>query len=144
MKSGNPVNVADTKLCIPADDTAVSRGISAARGFALAAGLGPDPAARLAIIVEELLFNLVDHAGLAAGAEIELGLAVDAGRIRLTLSDPAPPFDMRLLPTRCALPPTRGGGAGLAMVRAWARVESYARRGDRNVLVLVLPANIGG
>jgi serine/threonine-protein kinase RsbW len=81
----------------------------------------------------------IDHAGLAEGAAIEMTLVLDAGTIRLTLIDPAPPFDPRLMLAPDALPPERGGGAGLAMLRAWAQVERYDRDGDRNILVLSLP-----
>jgi serine/threonine-protein kinase RsbW len=139
MDSGNRVNILQTTLCISAGADAVSHGVAAARGFALGAALSQHPAARLAIIVEELLFNLIDHAGLAEGAAIEMTLVLDAGTIRLTLIDPAPPFDPRLMLAPDALPPERGGGAGLAMLRAWAQVERYDRDGDRNILVLSLP-----
>lgn len=138
MIAGNPVNAIRTTLCIAAGDGAVSQGVAAARDFSRAAALPPDPAARLAIVVEELLFNLVDHGGLDDGDVIGLDMAMDAGCIRLTVTDPAPLFDPRRSPAVDAIP-ERGGGAGLAMVQAWAHIERYAREGGRNVLLLVLP-----
>ena len=54
------------------------------------------------------------------------------------LVDNGAPFDLRLAPEPGELPPERGGGAGLALVRAWAQVETYARVDDRNRLELWL------
>ena len=48
------------------------------------------------------------------------------------------PFDPR--ETQADRPiPDRGGGAGLALVRAWSRIESSQSVGDRNRLQLLIP-----
>ena len=137
MKSGNPLNIS---LMIAADAAAIGEALAAARRFCDAAGLAPDPARRLAIIVEELVANLRDHAALGADDMIELALASDAGVVTLVMTDPAPPFDPRHAPAPADLPPERGGGAGLALVRAFAASIDYGRNGERNRLVLRLIA----
>lgn len=127
--------MATIELSILADGTAVTVAVGSARRFA--ADLPVRVADRLAIIVEELMENLVEHAVQPPGAVIRLGLWVDAGRVWLTLVDQAAPFDPR---HAAVMPiPARGGGAGLALVRAWTRIDSYDRDADCNVLLLSIP-----
>jgi serine/threonine-protein kinase RsbW len=131
----NWVNLATIELSLPADGTAVSVAVGTTRRFADV--LPARVADRLAIIVEELMENLVEHAVQPAGAVIRLGLWVDAGRVWVKLVDQAAPFDPRHAEVTPI--PARGGGAGLTMVRAWARIEAYDRDSDHNVLLLSLP-----
>jgi serine/threonine-protein kinase RsbW len=131
MNSGNPLNIS---LTFAADASAVGAALAAARGFAEAAGLAPNPARRLAIVVEELVANLVDHAGLNADDRIDLALALLAGGVTLVLGDPAAPFDPRTAPLPADMPPADGGGAGLALVRAFAGGIDYRSSGGRNRL----------
>jgi two-component sensor histidine kinase len=138
MASGNPPRVGPTRLRFAIDDGAVARAVSAAHAFAIAAALPAETAARLAIVVEELVANLVDHAALSADATLELTLACAAGRVAIGLGDPAAPFDPRTAAVTTAIP-ERGGSAGLALVRAFARIEGYGRDGDRNLLRLSMP-----
>jgi serine/threonine-protein kinase RsbW len=113
---------------------AVSAALTAVRDFARGAGLANHDV--LAIIVEELVCNLVDYGGRAED-EIELALSCTGAGVRLRLSDGCAPFDPRV-DSRDDLPPERGGGAGLAMVRAWSTVEAYERVGARNTLRLLI------
>lgn len=129
MNSGNPITVS---LTLAADAAAVGAALAAAQGFADRAGLAPGPARRLAIIVEELVANLVDHAGLGADDIIDLALVRHPGHVVLVLGDPAAPFDPRLAPLPTDLPPH--GGAGLALVRAFAQAIDYGRSDGRNRL----------
>ena len=131
MKSGNPLTLS---LTIPASAAAVGTALAAARQFAETARLAPDPARRLAIVVEELVANLVDHAGLGAGEEIELALAQADAVVTLSVSDPGAPFDPRQVAWPADLPPKDGGGAGLALVRAFAEIIDYHRVAGRNRL----------
>ncbi len=111
----------------------------AARDFASDAELSEDVGARLCIIVEELVINLIEHAGLAVPDQLRLELGWDGCDVTLVLTDPGPPFDPRVAPPPGDLPPERGGGAGLAMVQAWAHIESYVRFSGINRLTLRLP-----
>ena len=123
------------ELSLPADGTAVAVAVGGARRFAV--DLPARVADRLAIIVEELVENLVEHAVQPPDAVIRLGIWVDAGRVWLRLVDQAAPFDPRhavMMPV-----PARGGGAGLALVRAWTRIERYDREAGCNVLLLSMP-----
>jgi anti-sigma regulatory factor (Ser/Thr protein kinase) len=126
---------------LTADAAAVDAACEAARDFAADAGLGDDTGARLCIIVEELVVNLVEHAGLAPPDQLVLDMAWDGRDVTMVLTDPGPPFDPRVAPPPGDLPPERGGGAGLAMVQAWAHIESYVRFGGINRLTLRLPGD---
>ena len=95
--------------------------------------------AALAIVVEELVCNLVDHRDTNPQDAIGLCLEREAGGVRLTLIDEGAPFDPRRAPPPGDLPPDRGGGAGLALVLAWSRELNYTRVGRRNRLELVVP-----
>ncbi|MBV9842005.1 MAG: ATP-binding protein [Sphingomonadaceae bacterium] len=97
----------------------------------------------LAVIVEELVCNLVEHGCGDAGGDIELALWREAGGTHLRLCDGCDPFDPRDAP-QPELPPERGGGGGLAIVRAWTRVLGYARADGRNRLDLLVPDERGG
>lgn len=133
MASGNPRRT-PARLCAAIDAAAVAHALALVHEFAAAHGLSAAAAGRLAIVVEELVANLVDHARLPAAARLELVLVPAGDRVQLVLTDPATPFDPRLA-TPAAIP-VRGGNAGLALVRAFARFENYDRVAGRNVLRL--------
>jgi anti-sigma regulatory factor (Ser/Thr protein kinase) len=106
----------------------LSGAVELARDFAATHRLKAGDAARLCILVEELVANLSDH-GTPGPAPPRLSLSIEAAAIRICLVDSGKPFDPRR-----AAPQSphqeRGGGAGLAIVRAWAEIEDY--RSDRN------------
>ena len=79
---------------------------------------------RLSIIVEELLANLIEHGGWNPASEAILRVEQDSGRLRLILEDNCLAFDPRLADLTQPIP-LRGGGAGLALVRAWADDLTY-------------------
>ena len=117
---------------------AVHDATAAARRFAAGAGIDPDDASRLAIIVEELVTNLYDHGGLSSEATFDLELSLEDAEIFLAITDPATPFDPRSADIDGGLP-ARGGGAGLKLVRAWATAIDYSREAGLNRLTLRLP-----
>ena len=99
----------------------------------------PGTSARLAVIVEELVINLVEHAEPAPGSMISLGMEPVADGIRVVLIDDAAPFDPRAAPHLGETPnEERGGGSGLAIVRAWSRILTYSRIDGRNRLELIV------
>jgi len=114
----------------------VMAAIDAAGVFAEAAGLSPGMAARLTITVEELVANALEHGG---AGEVTLDLADHADRIVLTLSDTGFAFDPREAIAVDLPDPETGGGVGLSLVKAWSRIESYAREGGSNRVELSLP-----
>jgi anti-sigma regulatory factor (Ser/Thr protein kinase) len=115
--------------------SAVHDATIAARGFADGGGAGPDDVARIAIIVEELVNNLYDHAELGVTDVFTIELSLTPAEISLVLIDPGRSFD----PRNAALDeviPRRGGGAGLRLVRAWASSMEYQSAPGRNRLSL--------
>lgn len=122
-------------------DDAVRAGVGAVDGFCADAGLDGGDAARLAIIVEELVANIVEHGGGGATAAIELSLKrAGGGPVELVMSDDGVAFDPREAPGDAAIP-DRGGGAGLNLVRAWASILDYRREGGRNRIELSIPVD---
>jgi len=121
---------------------AVHRLVAATRDFCERAALEAGVAARLAIIAEELVANLVEHGDVGEAGSVELELVRDGAAILLRLGDDGPPFDPRGVSPGEAIP-ERGGGAGLDLVRAWAEIVDY--RSDRgwNRLELRMPLQSG-
>jgi len=116
----------------------VAGALAAVRAFVAQAGLGRDPAERLAIVVEEWVANVVEHGEPPPDSRIGLRLACDGGLIRITVTDLGHAFDPRGAVFE-APNLQRGGGAGLELMRAWSRVAAYGRRAGRNRLVLEMP-----
>lgn len=140
MDYNNPALTAKARFS--ADDGAVRKALELARDFIERAGCGGDAEARLCIIVEELIANLVEHGNAAADSEIALELAAIGADIGLTLSDAGMPFDIRTADVPVEIPPERGGGAGIAMILNWAQVIDYTQVDGRNVLTLVIPNHV--
>lgn len=123
---------------MPADSAAVARALALARAFCEAHAAPRDLAERLVIIVEEWVANVLEHGDASPRSRILVALAMQDGLVRLTFSDAGRPFDPR---EAVFVGPdlVRGGGAGLELIRAWSRIAIYARRGQRNRLVLEMP-----
>ena len=114
---------------------AVAGAIALTRRFAEAAGLSPDAADRLAVVMEEWVANIVEHGAADARSLIVLRLERVGEGVRLTLSDAGVAFDPRKAQDN-GPNLDRGGGAGIALIRAWCEIEAYERRRGRNRLVL--------
>ena len=91
--------------------------------------------ARLAIIVEELLANLFEHGRLAPENMVVLRLSRLSGHLLLVLEDAGLAFDPSSADPEAPIP-ERGGGAGLALIRAWTDSLSYAAGPPLNRLEL--------
>lgn len=134
------MSVPESNLCPLDGPDPVHDAVLRARGFAERHDMTANAMARLAILVEELVMNLFDHAGVAAGERIELGLVREDDGVRIVLVDPGVPFDPRESGEDAGADvPARGGGAGLALVRAWAEIIDYRSEGNCNRLDLRLP-----
>src|SRR5690349_3434133 len=121
-------------ICCNGTD-AVHRLVEAAHGFSGDCRLSERHAAKLAIIVEELVFNLVEHGQVGDSGEIELLLAREADSVTIVLSDTGLAFDLRTTESAEVIP-ERGGGAGIDLIRAWAEVINYRSEAGRNRLDL--------
>ncbi|ARS27024.1 ATP-binding protein [Sphingomonas sp. KC8] len=126
-------------ICVPAGPDAAAKALAATRQFLLLAGCKDETGAHLAIIVEEIICNIVDHGRPPTDDPIELTFARTARGLRLGVIDGGAFFDPRSADMAGELPPERGGGAGIALIRAWAEILSYERRGARNHLLIELP-----
>lgn len=124
---------------MPCENAGVRQGLAVAALFAVDAALGDEASEKLAIIVEEWLLNVVEHGGAAASSRIGLRLARLDGAVRVTITDSGQAFDPRDAVFE-GPNAERGGGVGLALIKAWTRIAAYARRAGRNRLVLELPA----
>jgi anti-sigma regulatory factor (Ser/Thr protein kinase) len=133
MGSRDSKSAMATVLCKGAD--AVHRMTEAARSFGIVRALKIDHAARLSIIVEELVSNLVEHGEVGEGDMIELVLTHEDGAVGIALSDTGIAFDPRTAESEKDIP-ERGGGAGIDLVRAWAEIVDYASDKGRNRLLL--------
>jgi len=116
---------------------AVSEALDIAHAFAEADALQSSVA--LAVIVEELVCNLVEHGRRGSDGMISIAIWRNADGVRVTLTDDCEPFDPRTAAPVGDVPPERGGGAGLALVRKWSQILSYTRADNRNVLELIIP-----
>ncbi|MCT0208927.1 ATP-binding protein [Synechococcus sp. CS-1332] len=102
------------------------------------------PAGKLDLCLNEVLANLIDHAGAADfSAPVDLSLELadcgDRGLATLTIIDTGPAFDplgVSRGPLPRSLADAEPGGLGLLLVRRFMDERSYERAGDRNVLKL--------
>ena len=134
---GTGESIPDTlrlSLCGPETIKAATR---AALDFGAIHEIGETDTARLAIAVEELITNLFEHGGLATDDVVELALSRTGDVIGLAITDQGSPFDPRTATQGDAIP-ERGGGAGLALVRAWASESNYEVSGAGNRLSISL------
>jgi serine/threonine-protein kinase RsbW len=119
--------------------------LDAVESWSAAAGLGPQAAYRLALVVEELAVNVASHGaqGTDGGATLSVAIARQGDAVQLVVEDDGQPFDPLSLPvpdTELPLESRRIGGLGVHLSRRLSRSLSYARGGGRNRVVVVLDA----
>jgi len=119
-----------------AGPTALGDAVAETRRYASDQQLQPWAEARLCIIVEELIANLIEHGGAQQAIDLELDRTSTA--VTVVLEDGGPAFDPRGVPETATVP-ARGGGAGLRLVRDWSEVVSYETAEGRNRLELSVP-----
>lgn len=106
--------------------------------FSAASSLTPSHTARLAILVEEAVTNLYDHGQVQPGFTGSLALSDDGDGVGICLCDSGKAFDPREADECHGPDEERGGGAGLALIRAWAEIVDYRSEDGRNQLELKL------
>jgi len=156
------------RLRLPAREESLPRFRQLALDCAASAGLDQAAQARVELVLEEALVNVVHYAYAEATPEaerlVELGCGLDAdGVFGLTLTDWGPPFDpvgggatrpddgspeaeleVELEANLEADLDHRAlGGMGLFLIRTMSQ-PAYAREGDANVLTLRFPAQEDG
>ena len=111
------------------------------------AGVPPGPCQKLALLVEELFTNTVEHGHrLESDEPVRVELEVEPGRFTMTYEDTAPPHDPFAgvqQPDETADVEERPvGGLGVLLVATLARDIEYRRVENKNRirLVMALPA----
>ncbi len=116
----------------------VHRAVILAQDFAAEHSLGPVESAKLAVLVEEAVTNVYEHGVVEGDLSGWLAIERDPAGVCILLADNGRPFDPRAVDEIDMPNMDRGGGAGLAMIRAWAEIADYRREEGFNLLELVL------
>lgn len=97
--------------------------------------LDPRAAARLSVVIEEILANALHH---GRAGQVSFGLKAETGRIAIALEDDGEAFDPTADRTFDGPDEDTGGGVGLALLRSWGEALDYTRDGGVNRLSLRL------
>jgi serine/threonine-protein kinase RsbW len=98
-------------------------------------GVPIEQVARLMVVFDELLSNIVNH----GGGTIELRIGISDGVFDATIADDGPPFDplARAAPdTSLGIDERAVGGLGIHLVREMMDDVAYSRENGRNLLKL--------
>jgi serine/threonine-protein kinase RsbW len=104
-------------------------------------GVAPQTVAKVLVVLEEAILNLINHATGLAGSPIDVRLEAEPGRVVLLIEDVGDPFDPRSAPApdpHRPLEERRAGGMGIQLVRSYAAEVQYERLPGRNRLRLVI------
>ena len=109
--------------------------------FSRVHGLPDDECARLLVIFDELLTNVVTHGyeGAAGEGHVEAALSLEGNRLILEFIDDGRPFDPLTTPRAdvdLPLAERAVGGIGITIVRALVDKIGYTRDGNQNHLIL--------
>lgn len=111
------------------------------RECAAASALTPGDLTRLELVAEEAFVNICSYAYAPLTGDIDVRFAVQDDRVALTFADRGKPFD----PLQNEAPDTgkglderEAGGLGVLLMREMMDRVEYERRGDENVLRLIL------
>ena len=130
------------RLTVDADMAAWPALARFVEAFAAEQRLPVDERARLMVVLEELLTNLVKY-GYDAGAPrgtAHVGLAIERGLLAIDFEDDGRPFDplgRAVDHLDKAVEDRPVGGLGLHLIRSMAQDASYSRQAGRNHLRLV-------
>ncbi|WP_373487089.1 ATP-binding protein [Blastomonas sp.] len=114
----------------------VHQAVNTAHLFSQRNDLAASVAARLAILIEEAVTNIYEHGAAGADMSGDLSLSGDDQTIDIVISDSGTAFDPRSSGEIDLPNMERGGGVGLAMIRAWAEIVDYRRDQGMNCLSL--------
>lgn len=123
----------------PDNGDPIGAAVRGARDFAQTHQLDPTNAARLAILVEELVANICEHGSSDGLATIELDLSIQTDAIGIVIRDSGASFNPDSGVSFDGPNMVRGGGAGLELVRTWSKIVSYHSINGHNTLTLRMP-----
>lgn len=112
--------------------------VTAAHEFSGEESIHDELAARLAIVVEELVANIVRHGASDASVFIDGKMEKVPSGIHLTLIDDGVHFNPKRALVDRSPDPETGGGSGIPLVRAWSDSLDYRCEGGLNWLELNL------
>ena len=130
-----------SRFIVPADSAAMRQVEGFVAAFVKEHEVAADDAARILILLEELLTNLAKY-GYSDRAEpgvAEIELVLDGNRLEIEFIDDGCAFDPSAGPLPELGEPLEErpvGGLGLHLVRSLTDVVHYERRNDRNVIRL--------
>lgn len=106
-------------------------------------GLSPRARYNIELIFDEIVTNIIRHAGVDPGATIEAEVELSPHEAILTFEDSGAPFDPRRHPEPAplrSLEDARIGGFGLLLVqKAAARIDYQRTEQQRNRLTVTIP-----
>ena len=120
------------------DQAAIMVAVTATHDFAREEAIHDELAARLAIVVEELVANILRHGAPQASVFIDGKMEKVSSGIHLTLIDDGVHFNPKLALVDRTPNPDTGGGSGIPLVRAWSDNLDYRCEGGLNWLELYL------
>ena len=132
-------------LSLPASMAQWPRALAFVEAFCRRVGIEHDDMLRLALVVEELFTNAVEH-GYAGDVDalMRLELTHEPGRLQLFIEDSAPAFDPlarergRMVDLGADIDGRPLGGLGLVLVEQLAAEARYAREQGCNRLWITL------
>ncbi|MGQ2943549.1 MAG: ATP-binding protein [Blastomonas fulva] len=120
----------------------IHRAVALVQLFCTTNMLPPQQRAKLAILAEEAVTNLYDHGEVRPGFSGTLTLRGSSDAVTICLCDSGQPFDPRMesdSDSEAEMPNAeRGGGGGLALIRAWADITDYRSEDGVNRLEMKL------
>lgn len=138
----------EIRLKVPGERDQIADLLAALDGVLAREGVHPGVSHDVQLVAEEVVCNAIDHGRVEGrGHEIVVGIALDAGRVRLEFRDdclaynpleqPDPDLDADILDRPI-------GGLGVHLIRELAEQVSYRRDEPWNILTVVLTANPHG
>ena len=130
------------ELALVADASSLAEMADAVEGYAVSAGVPPERAMRLVLVLDEILTNVISYGALSADDRILVTVDCRGDALVATVEDPGPAFDPH---GEAPSPVLTGsvderpvGGLGLHIVRGMTRQLAYERRDGRNRLTMEL------
>ena len=130
-----------SRLFVQADSSAMRQVDGFVAAFVREQGIAADEAARILILLEELMTNLIKYGypDRAEPGRAEIVLALDGNRLEIEFIDDGCEFDPFAAPPPNldgALEERPIGGLGLHLLRSLSDEARYERRNDNNVIRL--------
>jgi serine/threonine-protein kinase RsbW len=130
-----------SRVSVRADSAAMRQVDAFVAAFVSEQGIAADDAARVLILLEELLTNLVKYGypDRAEPGRAEIALALNGSRLEIEFIDDGCAFDPMAGPSPNLDEPLEErpiGGLGLHLLRSLTEVVRYERRDNKNVIRL--------